>query len=60
MIDAMVGVTVTPPTSIGLGSVPLLPPCVQGVARCEGVFRKSCEVTMRVLREQCDPLVWYV
>jgi serine/threonine-protein kinase ATR len=28
-----------------------------GVTGYEGVFRRSCEVTMQVLREQCDPLM---
>ena len=32
----------------------------QGVTGYEGIFRKSCEVTLRLLREQSDPLMWYV
>ena len=33
---------------------------LQGVTGYEGIFRKSCEVTLRLLREQSDPLMWYV
>lgn len=33
---------------------------LKGVTGYEGIFRKSCEVTLRLLREQSDPLMWYV
>lgn len=62
MIDAMVGVQLHGHGSRGLLHLhqrwSQFSSCLQGVAGYEGVFRKSCEVTMRVLREQCDPLVW--
>lgn len=33
---------------------------VQGVTGYEGAFRKSCEATMKVLRQDSDALIWYV
>jgi hypothetical protein len=33
---------------------------VQGVTGYEGAFRKSCEATMKVLRQDNDALIWYV
>lgn len=32
--------------------------CAQGVTGFEGGFRKSCEVTMKVMRQECDALMW--
>ena len=33
---------------------------MQGVTGYEGAFRKSCEATMKVLRQDSDALIWYV
>lgn len=32
---------------------------MQGVTGYEGAFRKSCEATMKVLRQDSDALIWY-
>lgn len=35
-------------------------PVVQGVTGYEGAFRKSCEATMKLLRQDSDALIWYI
>lgn len=35
-------------------------PACQGATGYDGVFRKSCEITMKLMRTECDTLLWYI
>lgn len=32
----------------------------QGATGYDGVFHKSCEITMKLMRTECDTLLWYI
>lgn len=32
--------------------------CDQGITKYEGTFRICCEMTMKLMRQQKDPLMW--